>query len=270
MVVNLDETAVERLVPHRRGHVLPAPPDRAAVAGLYERIARRASHGHVTLVGVVASDPALQSRANGRLLSWPALQRGRFGLREAQGSAGRLGNWPRKAPSVGAVPPKPLFWTLFGPPENLPVQGTGPKTPCFGAFAPVWAPRGARRAARKRPFSLVAGLTRGPFRPPGGPEARRAARKLASKGSLSRGSASETPVSGPRRAPGNPPCVGHWPQKTQLPGFCAGLAPPGSPPGGPKTAVFSCGRPYKGAVSASGRPRGPPGGPKTGLENLPE
>ncbi len=61
VVVNVDETAVERLVPHRRGHVLPSQPDRAAVAGLYERIARRDSHGHVTLVGAVASDPALQS-----------------------------------------------------------------------------------------------------------------------------------------------------------------------------------------------------------------
>jgi hypothetical protein len=44
---------------------------------------------------------------------------------------------------------------------------------------------------------------------------------------------------------------------------------PGGPAGGPKTAVFSCGRPYKGPVWASGRPRGPPGARKPPFSLLP-
>ncbi len=154
------------------------------------------------------------------------------------------------------------------------------------------APRRARRAARKRPFSLVAGLTKGPFWPPEGPGARRAARKLASKSflsrgsasktlfwplvdpprktSLSRGNASKTPGLGPFRAPRKPPSVGAMAQKTLPRSPCAVFDPAGGPQGGPKTAVFSRGRPYEGAILASGRLRGPPEGPKTGLEKLPQ
>ncbi len=61
MVVNLDETSLERLIPHRRGHVLPVGSRGQASSHLYERIARRDSHGHVTLVAVVCGEPGLQA-----------------------------------------------------------------------------------------------------------------------------------------------------------------------------------------------------------------
>ncbi len=60
VVINVDETAVERLVPHRRGHVLSASAHSVVTGRLYERIARRDSHGHVTLVGVACEDEGLQ------------------------------------------------------------------------------------------------------------------------------------------------------------------------------------------------------------------
>ena len=62
--VNLDETAVAQLVPHRRGCVMP--PGRCARPALVERIKRSESHGHLTFVAAVASDGDLQ----GHLPQW--------------------------------------------------------------------------------------------------------------------------------------------------------------------------------------------------------
>ena len=60
LVVNLDETAVARVVAHRRGHVVVRRCPEASSAGHYERISRRESHGHITVMGAVCSDATLQ------------------------------------------------------------------------------------------------------------------------------------------------------------------------------------------------------------------
>jgi hypothetical protein len=59
-MVNMDETAVERLIPHRQGNSMVFRPMSVAAGHVYERIARRDSHGHVTLMGCVSSVPELQ------------------------------------------------------------------------------------------------------------------------------------------------------------------------------------------------------------------
>jgi len=59
-MLSIDETAVERLIPHRQGNCMVVRPLSAAAAQVYERIARRDSHGHVTLMGCVCSLPELQ------------------------------------------------------------------------------------------------------------------------------------------------------------------------------------------------------------------
>ena len=59
-MVNMDETAVERLIPHRQGNSVVFRPMSVAAGHVYERIARRDSHGHVTLMGCVSSVPELQ------------------------------------------------------------------------------------------------------------------------------------------------------------------------------------------------------------------
>ena len=60
VVVNLDETAVSRVVAHRRGHVVLRRCTEAGGASQYERISRKESHGHITVMGAVCSDAALQ------------------------------------------------------------------------------------------------------------------------------------------------------------------------------------------------------------------
>ena len=60
VMLNIDETAVERLIPHRQGNSIVFRPLSVAAAQVYERIARRDSHGHVTLMGCVSSVPELQ------------------------------------------------------------------------------------------------------------------------------------------------------------------------------------------------------------------
>jgi hypothetical protein len=59
VVINMDETALPRLIARRAGNVA------ALVSGtsreqLFERVARQESHGHVTLVACIASDASLQ------------------------------------------------------------------------------------------------------------------------------------------------------------------------------------------------------------------
>ena len=58
--INLDETSVERLVPHRFGNVVRVPREGAGAAAVYERISRRDTHGHLTLVGLVTATAELQ------------------------------------------------------------------------------------------------------------------------------------------------------------------------------------------------------------------
>jgi hypothetical protein len=60
VMVNMDETAVESLIPHRQGNSVVFRPMSVAAGHVYERIARRDSHGHVTLMGCVSSVPELQ------------------------------------------------------------------------------------------------------------------------------------------------------------------------------------------------------------------
>ena len=60
VVVNIDETAVERVVPNRYGNVVRLSRDTRSAALVYERITRRESHGHVTLVAAVTNDATLQ------------------------------------------------------------------------------------------------------------------------------------------------------------------------------------------------------------------
>ena len=59
LFVNLDETAVAQLVPHRRGCVMPA--GTGARASPVERIKRSESHGHLTLMAAIAGDADLQA-----------------------------------------------------------------------------------------------------------------------------------------------------------------------------------------------------------------
>ena len=60
LYVNLDETSVERLSPHRRGHVVSLDARGAAASLVHERITRQETHGHLTLVALMCSDPAVQ------------------------------------------------------------------------------------------------------------------------------------------------------------------------------------------------------------------
>ena len=59
LFVNLDETAVAQLVPHRRGCVMPAAS--GVRPALVERIKRSESHGHLTLMAAITSDGDLQA-----------------------------------------------------------------------------------------------------------------------------------------------------------------------------------------------------------------
>ena len=58
--VNMDETAVPRLVPHRRGYVSAKRSSEAQPADDFERIARRESHSHMTVIGLITQDAGLQ------------------------------------------------------------------------------------------------------------------------------------------------------------------------------------------------------------------
>ena len=58
--INLDETSVERLVPHRFGNVVRVPREGPGAAAVYERISRRDTHGHLTLVGLVTATAEIQ------------------------------------------------------------------------------------------------------------------------------------------------------------------------------------------------------------------
>lgn len=60
VVVNIDETAMAQLVQHRRGHVFRRPAGDEVELDAFERIGRRESHGHLTLVAAVTSEPLLQ------------------------------------------------------------------------------------------------------------------------------------------------------------------------------------------------------------------
>ena len=60
VVVNLDETAVERAIARRPGHVLGSGRRGAARELLYERVGRSESHGHLTLVASLTPDQSLQ------------------------------------------------------------------------------------------------------------------------------------------------------------------------------------------------------------------
>ena len=62
VVLNLEETAIERVIPHRRGHVLSSSSRGGARDQMHERITRGESHGHLTLVACVAADADLQRR----------------------------------------------------------------------------------------------------------------------------------------------------------------------------------------------------------------
>ena len=57
VIVNLDETSIERTIPRMRGHVLR---QQGRGASWHERIARRESHGHLTLVACIVDDVELQ------------------------------------------------------------------------------------------------------------------------------------------------------------------------------------------------------------------
>ena len=58
--MNVDETALERVVPRRFGNVINLPQERPVTRAFYERIPRRDSHGHVTLVAAVSHPEDLQ------------------------------------------------------------------------------------------------------------------------------------------------------------------------------------------------------------------
>jgi len=58
--ITLDKTSVERLVPRWFGNVLRVPRAGPGAAAVYERISRRDTHGHLTLVGLVTPTPGLQ------------------------------------------------------------------------------------------------------------------------------------------------------------------------------------------------------------------
>lgn len=59
IVINMDETALPRLITRRAGNVA-AVQSGASRAQLFERVSRQESHGHVTLVACIASAAALQ------------------------------------------------------------------------------------------------------------------------------------------------------------------------------------------------------------------
>ena len=58
--INLDETFVERLAPHRFGNVVRVPREGPGAAAVYERISGRGAHGHLTLVGFVTAAAEFQ------------------------------------------------------------------------------------------------------------------------------------------------------------------------------------------------------------------
>ena len=58
--INIDETAVPRLIPHRRGHVWPSSNVQAEPDIPCERIGRHDSHGHLTLVACLCSRGEMQ------------------------------------------------------------------------------------------------------------------------------------------------------------------------------------------------------------------
>ena len=58
--INLDEISVERLVPHRFRNVVRVPREGPGAAAVYERISRRDTRGHLTLVGLVTATAELQ------------------------------------------------------------------------------------------------------------------------------------------------------------------------------------------------------------------
>lgn len=56
ILLNLDETAIEQAIPRRHGHMLQIPSMRRKAEG----ISRHESHGHLTLVAVLAAETELQ------------------------------------------------------------------------------------------------------------------------------------------------------------------------------------------------------------------
>ena len=66
--MNLDETSVERLVPHRFGNVVRVPREGPGAGAVYERISRRDTHGHLTLVGLATATAGLQQHLPQSLL----------------------------------------------------------------------------------------------------------------------------------------------------------------------------------------------------------
>lgn len=60
MVINIDETAVERQIPRRAGTVIRMHGSQETDHAIHERVTRRETHGHLTLIGAICSDPALQ------------------------------------------------------------------------------------------------------------------------------------------------------------------------------------------------------------------
>jgi len=61
VVLNLDETAVPYQMTGFHGNVIRAAGNSRAAALLYERVPRRDTRGHLTLVSVISADPALQA-----------------------------------------------------------------------------------------------------------------------------------------------------------------------------------------------------------------
>ena len=59
VLVNMDETSISFAEARRAGHVANLPRGRAEAA-VYERIGRRETHGHMTLVAFLARDPELR------------------------------------------------------------------------------------------------------------------------------------------------------------------------------------------------------------------
>ena len=65
IVLNLDETAIAQAVPKKRGYVI-GPPSR--VTKCRESFTTRQTHGHCTMVGLIAADPSLQVHCKQLLL----------------------------------------------------------------------------------------------------------------------------------------------------------------------------------------------------------
>lgn len=75
VVVNFDETAVARVVQHRRGNMLLHAGSGHAGGGVFERIAQHESHSHHTLMAAVCSHRDLQARVQWILPKDAALSR---------------------------------------------------------------------------------------------------------------------------------------------------------------------------------------------------